>query len=153
MPPDNFSKEAKKHVAEAWRNYCLYERWLDSEPNWALVLMFYSSLHLVQAHAEDLCSKRQHLHLPQNHSERASYISSNLPKIVVDYRELQTASEDVRYQLVRYSRDDVLDFYSGQFSRILEILYIKRVSWDIRLTEDERNTILNAILNEGKQSI
>ncbi len=122
MPPDYFPKKAKQHVAEAWRNYCLYDKWVDKEPSWALVLLFYSALHLVQAHAENQYAKKPNISLPSKHLERTQYIAGNLQKIIIDYRELQTASEDVRYDMVRYSLSGVLNFYTGPFSRIAEDL-------------------------------
>lgn len=145
MPPDNFSKEAKKHVREAWRNYCLYERWLEHEPSWALVLLFYSAVHLVQAHAINLGATNPRIIVPADHLQRRRYIAERLQRIIADYGELQTASENVRYSLVRYSRVEALSYYAEEFSQIVEDLHNKGVSWEIRLTAVERN----AVLNEG----
>ena len=145
MPPDIFSKEAKKHVREAWRNYCLYGQWLEQEPSWALVLLFYSSVHLVQAHAINLGATNPRIIVPADHLQRRRYIAERLQRIIADYGELQTASENVRYSLVRYSRDEALSYYTEEFSRIVEDLHNKSVSWEIRLTEDERNITSNEV--------
>ncbi len=145
MPPDNFSKEAKKHVREAWRNYCLYERWLEQEPSWALVLLFYSAVHLVQAHAINLASTNPRIIVPADHLQRRRYIMERLRRIIADYGELQAASEHVRYSLVRYSREEALSYYAEEFSRVVEDLHNKGVSWEIRLTADERKAVLTEV--------
>ena len=78
MPPLPAAIEASNnHIQEAKNNYDRYKRLLedDRDIDWALVLLFYSAVHLVQAHA------MRHLpHWQQNHTIMTR--ATNTPKSI-----------------------------------------------------------------------
>ena len=81
--PLQIGTQARLHIQEAQANYVRYER-LAQNPldiGWALVLLFYSALHLVQAHALAKCptlspTSSAWRKVPEDHGERSKYVSS-----------------------------------------------------------------------------
>lgn len=142
MPPAYLSRAAKKHLIESLRNYRLYEFLMEhSKFEWALVLLFYSVLHLVQAHSERRASTIGVREFVSNHSERSDYVRNHLASIYASYRQLQTASEEARYNLVTFKGEDVTDVHDNVFVKMVNRLDKMGISWDKNLTEEERDAI------------
>ena len=122
---------ARFHILGAKENYERYERLLKNPPDvdWALVSLFYSALHLVQAHAIANCPTRQWPNPPENHAERSEYISDHLGRIFTDYSRLRNASEDVRYDLSKPTEDAVQAYHDKEFARIVEYFHNIGISW------------------------
>jgi hypothetical protein len=88
----------KKHLERADENL---RRFQISRREWAPVYLFYSAVHLVQAHA--LHTRRYGAvgsgGPPKVHSARNAYVSKVLPEIALEYLRLKAQSEDARYDL------------------------------------------------------
>ena len=85
-----------EHTAEAGANYRRYEILREHEEfAWAVVLLFYSALHLVEAHK---C-----IHHPDkslsDHREISYYVLGELSEIHEYYDELYRMSRSIRYYL------------------------------------------------------
>ena len=103
---------ANRHKAEAGANYHRYEILRDQgEWGWAVVLLFYSALHLVEAYK---C-----IHHPgrafKNHEERLDYVFDELFSINMYYRTLYSMSRSVRYDLYQ-CKEEKLGFAHGDYN-------------------------------------
>ena len=128
-------KQAKKHIAQAQDNYRLYLRLLETPEGvrWALVVLFYAALHLVQAHAltkypNDMPSK--------DHLERRVYVAGNLGRLFGDYIRLQDVSEQVRYELWYPTRENVEPYFIQEFENIRKHLAILGIAWAENVPEN-----------------
>jgi hypothetical protein len=129
-PPVVLNEDANDHLAQARRNYRLYLqlRAGGEFTEWALTVLFYTAVHLVQAYAA------QHgPWVPANHGERAEYIRERLGPVFHDYRDLQDRSEDVRYDLWTISEGELAEWHDRQFAHIAAYLGASRRG--IRLVE------------------
>lgn len=135
MPPHRLQigKQARLHIQEAQENYERYERLLHSPPDagWALVSLFYSAVHLVQAHAIAKCPT---LHppspVPMDHYTRSRYVIDHLGRLDNHYSRLRDASEDVRYSLWKPDINEVKRYHDIEFSRVREHLRHLGISWN-----------------------
>ena len=59
---------------------------------WAVTCLFYAAVHYVNAHVGNRP-------VPDNHTDRDSYVRGNMQLIHNDYRWLRTKSQDARYRL------------------------------------------------------
>ena len=59
---------------------------------WAVTCLFYAAVHYVNAHVGNRP-------VPDNHTERDSYVRGNMQPVYNDYRWLRTKSQDARYHL------------------------------------------------------
>ena len=111
----------REHILEAAANYQRYQRLLDGgDPDWALTLLFYSAVHLVQACAEQEATRPGSPPAPANHGERLDYVANRLARVFTAYRTLQEASEDARYDLVKRTEDEVRRFHDNEYRRLRE---------------------------------
>ena len=126
----SLSRDARLHVAEARLFYARFAREMDShDPDAAVIMLFLSALHLVQAHAVR-ASKRPGAPAPPTvHTDGAEYAQQHLGTIAVGYRRLQFASEGARYELVRHSVEQAREPEDG-FLRIRENLRGRDAAWD-----------------------
>jgi hypothetical protein len=111
---------ASLHLERLRRNHRLYTRLADEGEylDWAVAVLFYTALHLVQACLIGLATDAAQV--PRNHSDRRYSVSTRLNPIFHDYRFLEDISTDMRYypdstpptieELRRYERE--------QFGRI-----------------------------------
>jgi hypothetical protein len=121
MPPSLLpGKEARKHINEAHDNYRRYERYLQipEDTGWALVLLFYSAVHLVQAHAIAKLKGRSDQTIPDDHTARFSYIANNLGSIETHYSRLFDLSIHVRYHLYKPSREELERIHRDYYVRV-----------------------------------
>ena len=88
---------AQQHLERARRNFAAYQRLRDggADLDWAIVALFYTALHLVQAYFVE--SATSGFDIPRDHEQRRDRILLKLLPIFHDYRRLQTASHDLRY--------------------------------------------------------
>ena len=121
-------KQAKEHISQAQNNYQRYLRLLQTpeEAGWALVILFYAALHLVQAHA---ITRHPGEAPPKDHQERSIYVASHLGRLYADYLRLQDGSEEVRYNLWYPTRADVEPFHDKAFQNIRRHLSTLGISW------------------------
>lgn len=133
MPPRScLSREARRHVEEAHLFYRRYEGCLNElkDPDAALIMLFYSVLHLVQAHAGQEAARPGGLPPPKLHTTRGEYVARHLGSIATRYLILQAASENARYDLVKRSAADVQQFHDQEFTQIRDYLAERRgIAW------------------------
>lgn len=118
-PPDSLSQDSGDHLDQARHNYRLYLH-LQAEGqflDWAITLLFYTALHLVQAHAAQFGPW-----VPENHEERRAYIREQLNRLFYDYRDLEDRSRDMRYDLYPTTAEEVQSWHDLQFGRIVGFL-------------------------------
>jgi hypothetical protein len=126
---DNSGDASDKHIQEAKENHERYLRFVedDRDIDWAIVVLFYSALHLVQAHAERH-ARRLNEQIPYTHPERDGYVARQLSEIQEDYDLLQSASKDARYKLKKRSKREAETIYSW-FEAIRSRLARRKISW------------------------
>ena len=113
MDAPSFSEiESSRHKAEAKANYHRYTLLHEQgEYGWAVVLLFYSALHLVEAYK---C-----IHHPaeslNDHRKRLDYVYDELRQISVYYETLYTMSRHVRYYLYVCSEEKA-DYAHGDYT-------------------------------------
>lgn len=108
--------------ALAESNRALAERLATAgEYNWAIVLVFYSALYLVNA----LMVRAGEFSDDARHGTRSQFVDDYHPAIAADYEHLFQKSIMGRY-LIRYRAD--LDTYERQLKHLLRIRrYVERV--------------------------
>lgn len=132
MPPPVIDPEALKHIEEAKRNYERYQAFIDNSLyfDWAIVTLFYSALHLVQAFAVDSFKKGRTREVPKDHVDRDRYINSHLVEINHDYDQLKNACNDARYDLVRWTREEIEEFHDSNFMEIKKKMVRRGITWE-----------------------
>ncbi len=131
MPPTSTGNDfSNEHIQEAKDNYERYQRLLqdDRDLDWALVVLFYSAMHLVQAHAERFARRLNEV-IPADHQERNGYASRQLNELFEDYMLLQSASKDARYKRVKRTRDKVIELHDSLFETIRSRLAHRNIRW------------------------
>jgi hypothetical protein len=91
--------DAKRHLEKARSNFVLYSR-LKSDAthlDWAVTVLFYTALHLVQAHIVE--SAATGFDIPRDHPERDSSVARLLPELYTHYRFLSSRSQWARYHV------------------------------------------------------
>ena len=118
MPPKLMpGKEAKRYLDEAHDNYLRYNRLLSTpeDMGWAAVVLFYTALHLVQAHATAKCKADTRIKLPEKHLERNSYVANHCRNIDFDYSKLQDFSVSIRYLLYKPDANEIIKYHDEHF--------------------------------------
>lgn len=103
MPaPRTTNPQSLRHLQEAYINYQRYESFLDEPQNlhWAVVLLFYSAVHLVDAY---IAGKHPDVKIAK-HEDRDSYIANQMSAITREYAKLKSASRGARYTFAEYDR-------------------------------------------------
>ncbi len=135
MPaPKTTDREALEHIAEAHANYRRYERFLNNseEVSWAVVALFYSAVHLMQAYAH----AKTPMNMPDAHEKRAVYISNQMKPIASHYRRLRTASEWARYDMRPSDAAQTRRLHDEAFKQILIYMREQGFWWDATLVPD-----------------
>jgi hypothetical protein len=117
---------AAEHLEHARHNHALYER-LASEGqfrDWAIVLLFYAALHLVQAHAIQHGEPLR----PTSHEARREYVSRRLASFARHYTRLRRLSEDARYERWMPDEQQVRDAHDRDFQHIVAQLRNRGIS-------------------------
>ncbi len=133
MPaPKTTDKEALKHIAEAYTNYRRYERFLNGseDVSWAVVALFYSAVHLMQAYA---CAKTP-MNLPRNHLEREIYAANQMKPIARLYERIKTVSEWARYDMRWLDAAQTRRIHDEAFRQILIYMREQGLWWDVPVT-------------------
>ena len=104
--------QSNRHISESSTNYTRYENLKNSgEYGWAVVLLFYSALHLVEAYK---C-----IHHPSNkfssHSQRDDYVFEKIRSINQYYYSLSSMSRSVRYDLYDCKPEN-LQYAHGEYN-------------------------------------
>lgn len=95
--------------------------------NWAIVLLFYAAVHLVNAYAAD----KHPFTTFTSHSDRDTYINTNLKVIFLPYRKLEEASRSARYTLTRYDRARTIRIHDEMFNKIRIELKTLGFEWEL----------------------
>ena len=123
-----------EHIREAEENYERYHRLLQDERDvdWALVVLFYCAMHLVQAHAVRHARKLRNVDgIPADHERRNAYVHRLLPELYEDYMLLQSASKDARYKRVKRSRNGVELLHDRLFETVRSRLAKRNIQWEV----------------------
>lgn len=130
LPKLRPGKQARAHIAEAKSNYDRYSRFAANtdDTGWAIVVLFYSALHLVQAHAVTRCPALREK-IPNSHVDRNSYVSRHLGNIDLAYRNLRDASEDFRYKLRQPETWEPEQYRIVHYERIRTYLADRGMGW------------------------
>lgn len=68
--------------------------------DWALTLLFYAAMHLVQAYAVEFCDQNLRHFVPRSHSDRERFVALHLPAaLFTPYKRLYSGSMRARYEL------------------------------------------------------
>jgi len=80
---------------------------------WAVTAFFYSALHWVDAYLDARFGSSYH---PTSHRIRTGYITkdSNLKRIWIEYRFLQEASRDARYETQKFNPQSIREVKNRQ---------------------------------------
>jgi hypothetical protein len=101
------------HRRAAAVNEALANQLVASHPDWAIVVTFYSSLHLV-----DTFLARSAIH-PGSHTERERFIAvTQLRPIYAAYRLLSRRSREARYDLKAFTSLEATGLLNGEFEAI-----------------------------------
>jgi hypothetical protein len=124
-PRQHAQPAADEHVQQAREFFRFYERLVDEgeELGWAVVVLFYTALHLVQAYAVRRGER------PTGHDERRGFIARKLPSLVDPYRRLETESQRARYRLRKPDAARLEDCYRHDFLPIVEELRSRGITW------------------------
>ena len=83
-----------------------------------MTVLFYTVLHLVQAHAWQFGDWQ-----PVDHDDRRKYLEdSRLSAVKRDYARLSERSRDTRYELWTVRAEELADWEDTEFGRILGVL-------------------------------
>jgi hypothetical protein len=88
---------AAKHLARARCFYQTYLRLKNSaqDLDWAVITLFYTALHLVQAYFVETATNA--FQIPRTHDDRRTRIGIRLTPLFQHYRTLEDYSKDARY--------------------------------------------------------
>lgn len=117
--------DAQRHVDEGRANFRLYERPRGDGGflNWAIVVLFYAALQLVDAYNAQTGGP-----LFRDHSERRMYLQLDLAAVWLEYRRLEDESRDCRYRQWHPTNLDVEQSLK-RFQRISGHLDTQGVGW------------------------
>jgi hypothetical protein len=89
---------AQAHLEQARANHLLYQelRAAGRHRDWAITLLFYTVLQLIQAYAVERAATP--FDVPRGHERRRLYVQGQLNAIWPDYRVLENASQVARYE-------------------------------------------------------
>ncbi|HTE20792.1 MAG TPA: hypothetical protein VK689_20695 [Armatimonadota bacterium] len=103
------------HLEQARHNYSLFER-LRGEGiflDWAVTVLFYTALQLVDAHAA-----HNGYSASSDHMERRRYVWRYLRPVHARYRDFEDASRDTRYDLRRPTDQEVQRHLEREFRHL-----------------------------------
>ena len=92
------SKEAAiKHLARARQFHQAYLRLKNGRQDldWAIIVLFYTALHLIQAYFVETASNA--FQIPRTHDDRRTRVGISLTPLFQHYRTLEDYSKDARY--------------------------------------------------------
>jgi hypothetical protein len=105
--------DRRRHLSKAEQNETLSLSLQGGGHNdWAVTLLFYAALHLVDAYLDPMQPKR--------HTDRRNLIRNDpvLRPIWFHYRELDDRSRDARYECLPFSGIQVSDLRSNSFEPV-----------------------------------
>ncbi len=130
MRAANISRHARRHVEEARRNYSRYTAHVCDDPDLAVTELFWSALHLVQAHAVHAAARPPFPDIPRTHADRNEYVRLRMGRITRQYLKLQLASEDARYDLVQRSVAAIEAMHDDWFAPIRQYCEESGLGWE-----------------------
>ena len=121
---------AQQHEAQARHNYALFNQLRTNEnySDWLVTLLFYTVLHLAQAHLVEVSTSG--FDIPKGHPQRACYIARKLSEIYANYRFLETRSSWARHHPERSkpTLSEVQSYHDQAFTQIADALAEKGIS-------------------------
>jgi len=136
MPLD---PQAEARIAQARHNFVLYQELHEAghHLDWAGTALFYTALHLVDAHAiqigrksanvdgdvfsDDEWGLRRDSQRRSGHQLRGAYVETSLPLIAKNYLKLAHFSRDTRYRL-KHPGPEELQAYGGILDDVRKVL-------------------------------
>lgn len=99
--------DVAQHLAQAARNEGLSQQLEVQQPEWAMTVLFYASLHYVEAYFFDQATGSQPQHY-STHAQRTLGVTTRLPNNIAKcYKRLYTRSRQARYDCVVFTTADV----------------------------------------------
>jgi hypothetical protein len=123
-------QKSRRHISEAKKNFIGYKTQLKTanDKDWAIVRLFYSALHLVQAYAVSYQAQNGGT-VPRTHSTREVFIANHLSEIEAEYSRLEEASRDVRYDLIVLTEAEIVEYHDDEFESMRSHLRSLGFSW------------------------
>ena len=126
VPPP--SKElAVQYLARARQHYQSYLRLKSGgrDLDWAVVALFYTALHLVEAYFVE-----HHSYPTRDHQRRRDRVGALLTPLFQHYRTLEDKSQDARYepQLVPFTPEEVQELEDADFAPLMTGLRNRGIS-------------------------
>jgi hypothetical protein len=96
-PPAPWKRNVPHHLAQARHNFRLYQKLRDEGEflDWAVIALFYTALHLIQACLIDIAANA--FDYPRSHEQRDAFIRRKLSEVWLSYNFLQNQSTRARY--------------------------------------------------------
>lgn len=126
--PTGLRPATEDYIAQALRNYQFFQDLYRGGSkdgfrlDWAVTALFYSAVHLVNAHSEEF---GQGMFI--DHSDRMSYVFRCLRPIGRSYSDLCDFSRDTRYRLVQPQAAEVKSYHDREFKHIVTFLEKKGI--------------------------
>jgi hypothetical protein len=122
------SRNAERHIQEAFANYRRYERSLTVPDDiaWASVFLFYSAIHLVNAYKID---KDPNYGDIDDHKKCNAYVSTHLRQISNEYKTLYASSRLARYKLRQFNISESRKFHDEHYNRIRRFMEREGFAW------------------------
>jgi hypothetical protein len=109
----------EEHLAQFEHNLDVSQRLAAAtDYDWAIVVLFYASLHLVQA----WCVRNEQFIEGHRQREQAINGSNELFSIADQYRVLRVDSENARYRCRRFTQEEFEAIRDGVFATVREHL-------------------------------
>jgi len=114
-PPPPLLPEAAERLLRARHNYSLFQvlQAGGAHLDWAVTVLFYTALQLVDAHGV-----QNGWVVSNDHEARRGYVKNRLASIRYQYRNLEDASRDARYELWMPDAQDVQEYHDREFKHI-----------------------------------
>src|SRR5438046_2687564 len=130
--PTSPGEKAAAHLEMARQSCRVYFRLSEVETdfNWALTILFYAAMHLVQAYAHQVHAEKPTAFPPVKHEERERFMALHLPTLLSPYKRPLDASMQCRYHLYKPGYEELQRYYDRCFVPIREGLAARGVSLD-----------------------
>jgi|WetSurMetagenome_2_1015567.scaffolds.fasta_scaffold188186_1 hypothetical protein len=119
---------SKEHIDQATKNLQFLESFiLKASNDWAITVMFYTSLHIAEALIFQEANRKRYeeniwdyeIH-STNHDHRERQIKGLFKEIHYYYSELSTGATDGRYKIYRFRNEEVIDHFDNHFTPIVD---------------------------------
>jgi hypothetical protein len=131
--PTPSKQAAIKHLARARQFYQVYLRLKSGRQDldWAVVTLFYTALHLVQAYFVETATNA--FQIPRTHDDRRLRVGTLLTPLFQHYRTFEDLSKDARYDpdYALPTPEEVQELEDLDFRPIAAELHSRGISLDV----------------------